>query len=282
MQRIIFLLLNVIVFAVLTSTAFSAQMVEILVEDGHFPPFKFVDKEGEITGIYPEIVKKAVSGMPDYTVKFIEFPWVRCKREIRLGKAFAMLPPYFHAHDWLTEKAPKRPYIWPYSLPLFTQTDIAVCNEIKLKHPRPNWPEDYQDLSFVMQRGDGIAGVEFDRLIEQKKIDVNFVTSTLHTIKMLILGRADCTVIARAPFYWLVKEMKESGEYAELDRGIILSESNILSTNDAYLGYTDINAEKNFPYKKDFSIKFDIQIYKMKKNGDIQKIIENFGLVTLD
>jgi polar amino acid transport system substrate-binding protein len=50
---------------------------------------------------------------------------------------------------------------------------------------------------------------------------------------------------------------------------VILKEVAIISSNAGYLGYTDINIEKNFPFKKYFSIKFDVEIYKMKKNGQI-------------
>ncbi|MCP3927616.1 MAG: amino acid ABC transporter substrate-binding protein, partial [Bacteroidetes bacterium] len=253
----------------------SAQEVTILVEDGHYAPLKFKDKDGKVTGIYPEIVKKAISRMPEYTVKFYEVPWARAKLYLKQGRYFAMLPPYFHAHDWLTDDEPKRPYIWPYSLPLFTQTDIVVCDAMKLKSPRPNWPEDYQDLSFAMQRGDGIAGEKFNKMFEQKKIKVYFVLSNLDAIKLVLQGRQDCTVIAKLPFYWLIKEMKENGEYEQLDKVVPLKEKTI-RTNEGYLGYTDINAEKNFPYKKDFNIKFDIEIYKMKKSGEIQEIIKRF------
>ncbi len=42
------------------------------------------------------------------------------------------------------------------------------------------------------------------------------------------------------------------------------------------LGYTDIDDEKNFPFKKDFSIKFDIEIYKLKRSGGIQEIVDQF------
>ena len=49
-----------------------------------------------------------------------------------------------------------------------------------------------------------------------------------------------------------------------------------INTNAGYLGYTDVDAEKNFPFKKDFTIKFDIEIYKMKKSGEVEKIIKTF------
>lgn len=260
----------------LPSSAFSVQEVTVLIDDGNWIPYTYKDKDGNVTGIYPEIVKKAVSRMPGYTVNFLGVPWSRAKLHLKEGRFFAMLPPYFHAHDWLTDDEPKRPYIWPYSLPLLTQTDIVVCDAMKLESPRPNWPEDYQDLSFAMQRGDGRAGEKFVKMVEEKKINLVFARSNLHTIKLLLLGRADCTVISKKPFHWQINEMKKNGEYARLGKVVPLKESKTIRTNEGYLGYTDISAEKNFPFKKDFVIKFDIEIYKMKKSGEIQEIIDRF------
>ncbi len=260
----------------MTSTAFCVQEVTILVDDGNWIPYCYKDKDKNITGIYPEIVKMAISRMPDYSVKFQGMPWSRVKLHIKEGRSFAMLPPYFHAHDWLTDDKPKRPYIWPYSLPLLTQTDIVVCNAEKLESPRPDWPEDYENLSFAMQRGTGNAGVEFDRMVKEDKIKLVFARSNLHTLKLLLKGRADCTVISRKPFQWQINEMKKSGEYAELGKVVPLKEAITIRTNEGYLGYTDINDEKNFPFKKDFTIKFDIEIHKMQKQGEIQKIIKRF------
>ncbi len=269
MKLIIFLLLYLII---LPDIAFPVQEVSILVEDKNFAPFVFNDKDGKVTGIYPEIVKKAISRMPDYTVKFIEVPWIRAKLYIKEGRYFAMLPPYFHAHDWLTDKKPKRPYIWPYSLPLFTQTDVVMGNAAKLNSFHLKWPEDYKGLSFAMLRGDGIAGYKFDQMVKKKKIKVKLFNSNLEAIKHVLLGKSDFTVISKMPLYWLIKELKRKGKYSKLAR--VDFKTKHIRSNEGYLGYTDINAEKNFPYKKDFSIKFDIEIYKMKKNGEIKKIID--------
>lgn len=260
----------------LPSIVFSAQEVTILVGDDQFPPLKLTDKDGKVTGIYPEIIKKAISRMPDYTFKFKELPWSRVKLHIKEGLSFAMLPPYFHAHDWLTDDDSKRPYIWPYSLPLFTQSDVVVCDAMKLKSPRPNWPEDYQDLLFARFSGDGRGGEKFHQMIEKKEIKVIFSRSTLHALKLVLLGRADCMVVSKLPFHWLIKEMKQSGDYARLGKVVSLKETKTIRTDEGYLGYTDINAEKNFPFKKDFVIKFDIEIYRMKKRGEIQEIIDGF------
>ncbi|MCP3873438.1 MAG: amino acid ABC transporter substrate-binding protein [Desulfobacteraceae bacterium] len=273
MKLIIFVFIGLIA---LTSTAFCVQDVTILVDDGDWIPYSYKDKNGNITGVYPEIVKVAISRMPDYTVKFQGMPWSRVKLQLKEGRSFAMLPPYFHAHDWLTDDEPKRPYIWPYSLPLLTQTDIVVCNAMKLETSRLNWPEDYQDLSFAIQRGEGSAGEEFNKMVEDKKIKLVLARSNLHTIKLLLLGRADCTVISKKVFHWQVNEMKKNGDYARLGKVVSLQKSKTIRADEGYLGYTDINAEKNFPFKKDFVIKFDIEIYKMKKSGEIQEIIKKY------
>jgi len=266
----------ILIYFLSNSVVFSAQDVKISTYDV-LPPFAFINANGELTGVYIEIVKRAVSKMPDYTVTFRVLPWTRAKMAAEEGSTFAILPPYFHAHDWLTKAEPKRPYLWPYSLPLFTQHDVVVCNEKVLAVPRTEYPDDYQGLKFVMWRGDGRAGEEFLRLAEKKKIDLHLLNDVKSIIPFLLSERADCTITSRIPFAWYVEQLKKTGEYQKYNKkGAVLREAATISSNEGYLGYTDIDAEKNFPFKKDFSIKFDIEIYKMKKSGEIQDIVDRF------
>lgn len=269
-----FLLFLFVIF-ILNSVILFAHNVKIYTYDV-LPPLAFKNDKGILTGVYIEIVKKALSRMPDYSVTFVVVPWARAKKSIEEGKAFAILPPYFHAHDWLTNYEPKRPYIWPYSLPLFMQHDVVICNKKVLIKQNPKYPDDYKGLDFVMWRGDGRAGLEFEKMVEKKKIKLTLLNDVKSTISFLQKGRADCTIASRLPFSWYVKQMKKTGEYQKNDRGIILKEISTISSNEGYLGYTDINAEINFSYKKDFSIKFDIEVYKLKKSGEIQKIVDKF------
>lgn len=256
--------------------AFAVQNVEIWTYDT-LPPLAYQNEEGELTGVYIEIVRAAVARMPDYSVSFRVAPWARVKKAAEEGKAFAILPPYFHAHDWLTDSDPPRPYLWPYSLPLFTQQDVLVCNERVLSQPREKFPDDYTGLRFVMWRGDGRAGEDFLEMADRGKIEIDLVTNMRGTIPVLMMDRADCTVVSRLPFHWYLKKMRESGEYRKYKRkNVTLKEIAVLSSNEGFLGYTDINAEKNFPFKKDFTIKFDIELYKMKKQGEIKTIVDSF------
>ncbi len=259
-----------------SSVVFAAQQVDIATYDV-LPPFAYKDDQGKLTGVYIEIVKKAVSRMPHYTVAFVVLPWARAKQRVEKGLVFAILPPYFHAHDWLTKTEPQRPYIWPYSLALFTQRDVVVCNNRVLSVPRDNYPQDYKGLNFVMWRSDGRAGEEFTNMVKEKKIKLQLLNDVKSTVPMLRSGRADCTVTSRIPFAWYVKQLKDSGDWDKFsERDITLKEAAVISSNQGYLGYTDINTEKRYPYKKDFTIKFDIEIFKMKRSGEIQQIVDRF------
>ena len=257
--------------------AFSAQLVDIYTYD-ILPPYAYRNDQGELTGVYIEIVKAAISRMPGYTYKFHVVPWKRAKISAQQGKAFAILPPYFHAHDWLTEDEPNRPYIWPYSLPLYTQQDTVICNSEKLEQREYTYPYDFEGLSFVMWRGDGRAGEAFEKMIVEQKIEVAYANTPEEAVHLLAYGRHDCTVTARLPFAWYMTQLIRTDEYQDRakKKHISLKEVTIISRNEGYLGYSDINAEKSFPFKKDFTIKFDIEVYKMKRSGEINKIVNRF------
>jgi polar amino acid transport system substrate-binding protein len=269
-----FIIIAITFFLFLNSSSFAKKTVTIMTYDV-LPPFAFKNENKELTGIYIEIVKKALSRMPDYNVIFDVVPWSRAKLTIKKGKAFAILPPYFHAHDWLTDSVPKRPYIWPYSLALFKQSDVVICNKRVSNREFKKYPNDFKGLNFVMWRGDGRAGVAFQKLVEDKKINVVLVEDIKSTVGFMVKGRADCTVTSNIPFYYWAKrlfknKLLKKGNIKNLYKAMTISE------NNGYLGYTDINDETNYPFKKDFTIKFDIEIFKMKKSGEINKIVEMF------
>ncbi len=267
-------LLTFIVLSLMGSSAFSVQLVEIYTHD-ILPPFSFKDDNGKLTGIYIEITRKAIERMPDYSVTFKVVPWPRAKQKTKSGEAFAILPPYFHAHDWLTDDT-KKPYIWPYSLKLHHQSDVVICNHKIAETPRANFPDDYKGLRFAMFRGDGRAGVRFAEMTRNGDIKLQVVQDIEQVIRVLQNNRSDCTVYSELAFAWSIKKLKNSGIYQTFYKGLDLVKVATINTNAGYLGYTDVDDEKNFPFKKDFSIKFDIEIYKMKRNGDIEKIVKKY------
>lgn len=237
------------------------------------PPYAF-RQDDKLTGVYIEIVKEAITKMPGYEVEFEVYPWARAKQMVMKGEIFGILPPYFHAHDWLTQKSPKKAYIWPYSLQLLLQTDIVYCQKDVLKAPRNRFPEDYKGLSFAKFRGDGRAGPKFAKMVENNEIKLTEVDNVRSSIFIFLSKRVDCVVSSRLPFKWWKNKLIAAGELKSSNLDAI-TEAKIISKNAGYLGYTDINTEQ-YPYKDDFVQKFDIQIYHMKKSGRIDELISSF------
>lgn len=258
-----------------SSFVLAQQEVEIYTYDT-LPPYAYRDEKGQLTGLYIELVRTILSRMPEYELKLTVLPWERAKHLAKTGEAFAILPPYFHAHDWLTDEVPSKPYIWPYSMPLYTQKDVVICNDnVKLKSVN-QFPKDFAGLHFVMWRGDGRAGEAFNAMVKRKEITVHLVNSIEVVINLLVTARYDCTVSAALPFNWYFTKQSQSKDFKSLNLKFPLNNLSVVSTNQAYLGYSDINAEINYPYKKDFSIKFDIEIYKMKQSGELDEIVRRF------
>ncbi len=253
----------------------SVQPIEIYTNDT-LPPFTYRDTDGVLTGIYIETVRRAVSRIPSYRLSFNVVPWARAKYLAKKGKAFAILPPYFHAHDWLTASDPPKPYLWPYSLPLFTQKDIVACSSSTDIDTSLGYPDYLQDVVVAMWQGDGRAGESFEKLVKEKSINVVYQNSVKEVARVMLFGRANCTVTAKLPFEWYVNIIQNSDEYKIRQQNTRLVEIQTISENDGYLAFTDVNAEINFPFKKDFHQKFDIQIYKMKRSGEITEIVNQF------
>lgn len=113
-------------------------------------------------------------------------------------------------------------------------------------------------------------------MVKSEKIKTVEVNDILRTALFILEERADCTVTSKMPFFWYLNRIRNSPKYNVMSKNVQLIESSVISTNQGYLGYTDINSEKNYPFKKDFSIKFDIEVYKMKKNKEIDSIVESF------
>lgn len=259
-------------------SAQAQQTVEVYTYN-QLPPYAYHNKQGELTGVYIDIVQTAVSRMPDYSLSFKVVPWSRAKKEAQLGHAFAILPPYFHAHDWFSVSTPKRPYIWPYSLPLYTQQDVVICTGQALQQPRIHYPNDFKGLRFAMWRGDGRAGEAFQKMLTQHEISVVYVDSIKEAAQSLVYSRADCTVTSKLPFNWSLSQIKQTPnykKYTQLRQPVELKQALVISNNPGHLGYTDINDEINFPFKKDFVIKFDIEIYKMQRSGELQGIVNKY------
>ncbi len=257
---------SIMVLLLLSRLSFAQQIeVNIVVNDSH-PPYVYTE-EGDIKGIYIEVLKRVSKRMDGYTLTMTPAPWKRVKKLIRLGKAFAFVPPYYHGHDWL--------YVWPYSIPIMDESVVVVCHKDILKTPRPKWPEDYLGLIIANNSGyDGFGGPVFRKHVKEGTITLTEAKTTQQNLLRLVRKRVDCYMVNQISVQWRIKTMLESGDLTEAEKASIV-EGVIISTDAVYMGFTDRDQGRYY-FKRDFVQKFNNEIYKMKKSGEIKGIYQEY------
>ncbi|MCJ8339136.1 MAG: transporter substrate-binding domain-containing protein [Pseudomonadales bacterium] len=259
-------LIPIIAIVLISRLSFAEEIeVNIMVNDSH-PPYVYTD-EGDIKGIYIEVLKRVSQRMSGYTLTFTPAPWLRVKKLIQVGTALAFVPPYYHGHDWL--------YVWPYSISIMDESVVVVCRKDILKTARPNWPEDYVGLIVANNSGyDGFGGATFRKFVKEGTITLAEAKTTQQNLLRLVRKRVDCYMGNQISVQWRLKTMLNSGDLTVAEKESIV-EAVIISTDAVYMGFTDRDNGR-FYYKRDFVQKFNNEIYKMKKHGEIIQIYKEY------
>lgn len=257
------------ILIVLIASPVLGENIEVTIHvDGDYRPFSYSDK-GEAKGMYIDVLRTAFSRMKGFDVKMQPVPWKRGKKMMETGRGFGLTPVFFHGHDW--------PYLYPYSLPFYTETIIALCQESVLKSPGKNWPQDYIGLKVGNVAGfDGWGGEEFRMLVQQGKIQYEEAKGSKENILKLAYGRLDCIMMEEKAFDFVFKQLKASGAYIE-GQHVPIKKCAVIGQDPVYIGYS-MPARKagTYPFQFDFMQAFDSVIYKMAKNGEIDQIMNAY------
>ena len=259
----VFSIIFILFFARLS---FAAEIeVDILANDSH-PPYVYVE-EGDIKGIYIDVLKRISERISGYKLTITPAPWQRVKKLIEVGKKIAFVPPYYHGHDWH--------YVWPYSISIMDEKVVVICRKDVLNTPRPNWPEDYIGLVIANNSGyDGFGGPTFRKFVKDGTITLAEAKTTQQNLLRLIRKRVDCYMGNQISVQWRVKTMLESGDLTLAEQENLV-EAAVISTDAVYMGFTNRD-QGRFYYKDDFVKKFNNELYKMKKRGEIKRIYEEY------
>lgn len=247
MKKNLFLSITLFIILITGNFASAAKHVIVYGDDG-YAPYSFIHN-GKNKGIYLNILKKAFEKMKRYDVEIRLVPWKRANMLLERGEAFAMFPPYF--------RPSKRPWIKPYSVPILDEGLSVYCRNEILKKPRPNWPEDYEELQIGIN--DGFLTPDI------KKLHIQYARSNKINLKKLFAKRIDCYVNDGKSILYTLKQMGADTS--------MLKEGAQLSLEHGYLAFSRKN---NPPYKKDFIEKFNAVIRQMKRSGEIEEIVHKF------
>lgn len=249
----------------LSTTTFAAQKQDVIIYgDASYRPYSW-EENGVFKGVYVDILNKAFAQMEDYQVTLKAVPWKRGLKMIKTGNAFALFPPYFYPKH--------RPYIKPYSTPIFTEKTILVCRKDINSINRKRWPEDYFGLTIGQSSGYLLGGEKFLQAVKNKNIYMSESLRAEQNLLMVGTGRIDCYVNDELAIQTELASIKSNFDHFKvlenIDRG------KIVSYEDSYLGFTHINEQK-FPYKKDFIKQFNRIINEMKASGDIDLMVREY------
>ncbi len=259
-----------IVILLQTSFVFGDAVEVTIHTDDAYRPFSF-EENGKAKGMYIDILGTAFSRMEGFKVKMQPVPWKRGKAIMKAGEGFGLMPAFYHGHDW--------PYLYPYSLPFYEETIIAVCVEDVLQSPRNTWPDDYLGLKIGNVAGfDGWGGKEFHALVKQGKIKYEETKGSEEIIRKLGRKWNDCIMMENKAFDYQFKQLKEKGLYDEGEKHAVLKKGAVIGKDPVYIGYSKTAREMGkYPFQLEFMQAFDSEIYKMTKSGEIEKIMNAYA-----
>lgn len=250
---LIFILFSVLVFA--------AQKVELL-GDRNYAPYVF-EKGGKLHGIYVDILNKAFENMPNYEVHLKPVPWKRGVDMVKKGKALGIFAPYYHPT--------KRPYVNPYSEPLYKEKVVVVARKSVMNTARKNWPADFYNLKAGVNIGFNVGGEDFVKAVADGNMTKEEVATTDQCLLMLGKGRLDLYINDEIAIMSALKDLKAKGKIAGSDEEIVTAVT--VSEENAYIGYSK---PYKATWKNDFIKKLDIELKKLHKNGTVQKIVDSY------
>ncbi len=245
-----------------------AEVVRVTVYvDDAYQPYSY-SLGGQAAGIYINVLNAIFQKMPDFAVELKPIPWQRGKHIMGRGDGLALAPVFYHGHDWH--------FLYPYSLPFYTENIIAVCRDDILREARPNWPADYIGLRVNNIPGfDGWGGSAFRELVKQGKIKYSEVRGVISNIMMLGLDRADCMMAEEGSFDAIYGKFLQHQQFNTGVNYSPLKKAATIGSDPVYIGYsaTAIRAGR-FSFHPAFRRSFDNALYLMKKDGQIDAIVK--------
>ncbi|RSD29157.1 substrate-binding periplasmic protein [Vibrio pectenicida] len=226
-----------------------------------FPPYSY-SINGEAKGIYPDIVRHVAKSMPNFDVTIKPVPWNRGLMLLESGNGFGFMPPYYLPDV--------RPYINPYSVPLFEETVAVYCHiDVARKLSDPIiWPETFYGLRVGINSGYNLGDQAFWQAQERGDIKVREAKDPEANILMMREKRNDCYLHISLSTNWTLRQMQNKTEIANSDWMVMVKE---VSSQFGYIGYTSI--ADGFPFKKQFIDMFNSEFLKQRESGTLDNVI---------
>ena len=263
MSRLLLLPAALYLFFAASAVAWAAAPQAVLLYgDDDYPPYSYVEN-GQLKGIYTDIVREAVRAMPQYQVQLRPVPWKRGLLMLQTGEAFGLYPPY----SWRSE----RPYVG-YSAPLLMEQLVVFCHsDVVARRSLQRWPADYGGLHIGVNAGFLLGDAQQAQALRTEKVVLDAAKGTRTNLLKLMRGRIDCYVSDRLSAQW---ELQRIGRESRTGTPMqAIHETAQLASQQGHLGYT-LRQPGRYPYRDDFIAQFNAAIARMRHNGAIRRIVD--------
>lgn len=239
-----------------------APLPVVLYGDDDYPPYSYVEN-GQLKGIYTEIVREALQALPQYQVQLRPVPWKRGVLMLQTGEAFALYPPY----SWRSE----RPYV-RYSVPLLMEQLVVFCNQdVLAKRRLQHWPADYGGLHIGVNAGFLLGDAQQTAALQAGKIVLDPAKGTRTNLLKLMRGRIDCYVSDRLSAQWELQRIVRDSRAGTPH--LAVHETAQLASQQGHMGFT-LRQPAQYPYRDDFIARFNAAIVRMQHDGTIRRIVD--------
>ncbi len=238
---------KILLSTIMGISLWGSQTVELVCDKG-YPPYSYKDGK-KAKGVYVDVIKTAFNKLPQYDVKFKAIAWKKAISYVQSGKAIGFFPPYFNKDREAWTK---------FSTPILTETSVVFAKE-KILKGKKKFPEDFLGLTVCMNRGfsiSSVAGTKLAKMVDSGSINIKRGNTNQICLNQLKTNKAD---------FYVNDQLIDTKNFPSIKRGLKVKQ------NNGYIGFT---LKDDFPYKNDLISKLNKVINQMKKDGEIDKILQ--------
>ena len=241
----------------------------ILWADDGYPPYSYV-KGDEVAGFYPALINQITKEMPEFQVTLRPIPWKRGLQKIEQGTGFGLLPPYKFENE--------RPYMNPYSHPLYTESVVIFCRADKLKDNFNGvWPTDYFGMTISTNLGYQLFKNEMWQPFKSGDIHhAEFQGTEENLLQLAVTGKVDCYANDRNSTAQSLKQLEQALQQQKRQHLLQpIVETSVLLRQQGYIGYSQKYRDK-FPESEQFIARFDEQLRRFIESGEYDKFVAHY------
>lgn len=238
------------------------QVVELLF-DKDYAPASYVSEDGSLKGFHQQILKLIHDELQGYSLAFKPVDWRTALKQIESGDAVGVVGPFFLGD--------LRPYMHPYSRPLYNEKVIVICNPgVELAEP-VIWPTSFANkLMLNVQGFDGWLDNEARHRRFTALMNFLEVPNITVAAQMVSKGNADCSLYEELA---LAYTRQNAGPETSLN---VIQVAHI-TEQPIHVGYSFAALQKaENAHLQDFIRQFDFAVYKLQQEGKIEQVLTKF------